>query len=272
MENPTTFPVADLLDDERPMYEILMATLRYEADTDLKAAKLADDIKFFFRVENRKNGGCDLMELWSLVLEMAQHIPSDHPWQDSLAQGLHLVRHEKSVLPGCDPAVWEDLPYLDLRMRELWNEDPSDGNIEEEIRKGEFSEWKNLNSFAARFTNPSYLSFILLGHWQIRLGLESTPTKGAAQECRLWVACEWFLRSAEIIYQEYVCTVEDPSPAYSTGPLCDEDIPQFGPARWNFWKKRLAELSAQAEELKLGSSIVERMSKAIEKMEAVERA
>ena len=90
---------AELIDYERPMFDIFKATLRYPVTTEEKATKLADDIAFFFR-SREKN--VDLGEMtwrvWSLLLDIASAIPAGHPWQDSLLQALENLQQRGDTL------------------------------------------------------------------------------------------------------------------------------------------------------------------------------
>ena len=64
-------------------------------------------------------------------------------------------------------------------------------------------------------------------------------------ECRLWVASEWIIHCARLIFQDLASEEElDEHAARSlrTGSLCDQ-IPPMSVERWDYWKKRFSELS-----------------------------
>lgn len=100
-------------DYERPAAKIFKATLEYEADTALIAAKLADDIQFVCRAEDRhtasqvgeeadpaeKNSGF-LHWVWMLVVDIARMAPPDHPLQDALVLALNILRQKEEIAPG----------------------------------------------------------------------------------------------------------------------------------------------------------------------------
>ena len=77
---------AGLSDHERPLFNILKATLSYPATPEAQGAKLAEDIRF---VCAARDDGCDvgaiLMQLWHQVIDIASCVPPNHPWQISLA-------------------------------------------------------------------------------------------------------------------------------------------------------------------------------------------
>ncbi|KAI0100921.1 hypothetical protein GGR51DRAFT_563801 [Nemania sp. FL0031] len=246
---------------DRAIFNILKASLEYTASTEIKSAKLAQDINFIVSAENRDDGIPHILHyIWSLILEISQCIPSEHPWQDSLLQAIAGLRQQDGIVPGTTVSPWKELPYLQLVIREHWI-----GPMEN--TEDEFARWQNLNSFVARLTSSSSTPGPSLPIWQLREALEEPPTKGLAQECRLWVACEWIIRCSGIIYRHMNLRRRDKR-ALGTGSLC-RGVRHFRIDRWNFWKKRLAEITADAENLELGNAILERISHAIRTMEAV---
>ncbi|KAI1497566.1 hypothetical protein F5X99DRAFT_396471 [Biscogniauxia marginata] len=258
----------DFPDFMRAIFNILRATLQYPADnTKLTAAKLAEDIKFVCQAEDRSGGiGGVILFTWMVVIEISQYVPPNHPWQDCLVQAVENLHQQEDAVPGERVCLWKELPDLSLAMRELWL-DLAEGD--EESTKGDFARWKNQNSFAARLTSESYGPWLNFPIWQLRTALEEPPARGPAQECRVWVACEWILRCAEPIYDD-MREGGRPDRARGTGSLCGGDIPDLGLERWEFWKKRFREIAADAENLKLESAIVERISDTLKRMDAVE--
>ncbi|KAI0006249.1 hypothetical protein F4779DRAFT_597146 [Xylariaceae sp. FL0662B] len=256
----------------RVIFNLLKATLQYPtANPRLTAAKLADDINFICQAEDRPGGIPNvILWVWSEVIDLATCIPPDHPWQDALVQAVENLRQREGAVPG-GPLLWEHLPDLALRMRESWD-DPAATNIE--VEKREYDQWKYLNSFAARLTTPSFFPWFAFPIWQLRTALEEPPVKGAIQECRVWVACEWIIRCGKVILDEMRLSLSEGNEsgnALLTGSLCGDDISQLGDERWDFWKKRLGEIAADAENLKLESAIVERISDTLKIMDAVQK-
>lgn len=91
-------------------------------------------------------------------------------------------------------------------------------------------------------------------------------------ECRLWVASEWIIRCAGIIF-EYITSGEDldesMARAHKGGSLCDSISPH-SLERWNFWKTRFSKIRADAGVLELEDSVLQRISDALESMDAVD--
>lgn len=135
----------------------------------------------------------------------------------------------------------------------------------------EFAKWKNLNAFVARLTSTDFAPWLTLPIWQLRMALEESPVKGSAMECRVWVASEWILRCANLIFHDLNSKEElDESTARSlrTGPLCDGK-PPLSVERWKFWKKRFSELATDPDSLGLDSATTERISDVLKSMNAV---
>ncbi|KAI0390910.1 hypothetical protein F5Y17DRAFT_461341 [Xylariaceae sp. FL0594] len=248
------------------IFNLLAATLEYDAGTDLKSAKLAEDINFV--AAGTDNNA--LWYAWSLVIQMSRHIPPDHPFQDCLVQAVGLLRQAEGEVPGWFESAWKELPGLGMELREEFHE-PDVGPPGEELVEGEFARWKNQSSFTARISTSEFFPWFNLPVWSLRSALETPLTAGPIAECYLWVATEWLTRCTGIIYKPMSENKEDDR-GMQIGPLCGDPgtIPDIGIERWNFWKKRLTDIPTEADELKLGSGIIHRMSDMVKRMEAVE--
>ena len=91
----------DLTDRERPMFNVLRATLQYPTNPQAKREKLVDDIIFFCK--SRKEGidvSVILWELWAVIVEIVYEIPSGHSWQEILIQSLNSLRQRDDIVPG----------------------------------------------------------------------------------------------------------------------------------------------------------------------------
>lgn len=129
--------------------------------------------------------------------------------------------------------------------------------------------WKNQNSFVARLTTQEFCPWVDFSICAIRGALEEKPVEEPARQMRLWVACEWIIRCSEVIRHFLAVAERQEDPMLAIGELCPKDMQQLSLERWEFWKKRLQELSTDAEKLELNEENAERMSEALKKMETV---
>ncbi|KAI1758785.1 hypothetical protein GGR53DRAFT_515895 [Hypoxylon sp. FL1150] len=260
----------DLTNSERPMFNVLKATLQYPANPQAKAIKFAHDINFFY--ESSDEDIEILWDAWYLVLDIAASIPSGHQWQDSLLQSLDILqKRDKPTFKHDGSPIWKDLPYFGEAVREKWFDPAGSGEDSEELRKL-LSRWKNLNSFIARLARNGILPGIMYPIWQLRKALEEPPIRGPALECQIWVASEWILNYADSIFEEMNCkdeVDEDTARILRGGSLYKGKSP-LSLERWSFWKNRFSELSANATSLGLDSAITTRISEALKSMDDIE--
>lgn len=113
----------------RAILNLLKATIQYPADTNVKAAKLADEIKFICQAAYGRGDsvGGVLLYVWWMIIEISQCIPPDHPWQDCLVEAIWCLRQQEGTVPSMGACLWRDLPNLSVLMRKLWN-DPAEGS------------------------------------------------------------------------------------------------------------------------------------------------
>ncbi|KAH8197386.1 hypothetical protein TruAng_008445 [Truncatella angustata] len=266
---------SDLSEAEAPIFNVLRATLQYPADPQLKGVKLADDLSFFFKAEGTAEIGWDV---WRVFIEVVSCIPHNHSWQESLLHALnHLRQRDTPVSDSPDehvntqvPALWKELPYLAWTMREQWN-DPFD--IGEGLPE-KISQWKNLNSFVARLTSAGFAPWLTFPIWQLREALETPPVKGAQMDCRLWVASEWVVHCAGLLFEISNSKEEfdnDTTRALQPGSLYnDAQIKVWSAERWSLWKKRFSEIIEEAETLNLDTTTTDHISEAQKSMAKVD--
>ena len=76
-------------------------------------------------------------------------------------------------------------------------------------------------------------------------------------ECRLWVASEWIISCADLIFKDMSSEEaldEATARALKTGSLCDGIQPR-SVERWEFWKKRFSELATDYDSLHSNDAI-----------------
>ncbi|KAI0105630.1 hypothetical protein F4776DRAFT_474283 [Hypoxylon sp. NC0597] len=255
---------------ERPIFNVLKATLQYPGNQQAKIEKLTNDIIFFCKSSSYGSG--ILWNVWSVVIEIILYIPPDHPWQECFIQCLSSLRQRDDTISSYDQPSqtdlpWADLPNLSYCMREKWL-DPTDDDeaLDEEVAK-----WKNLNSFVARVTATGFAPWLTFPFWQLRTALEEPPVKGLAMNCRLWVACEWVIHCAGIISEEMNSIKDlDESLARSlSGGSLYDGKELLGTERWEFWKRRFSEINADAGKLGLDTAVTKKVVDALKKMDEI---
>lgn len=102
---------ADFLDYKRPIFDVLKATLQYPIRPDAKATRLADGMVFIITYRTEGVAFCAITwRVWSLLLEIVGCVPPDHPWQDSLVQGLDSLRQREAGLQEGSQVSFADAP------------------------------------------------------------------------------------------------------------------------------------------------------------------
>lgn len=92
-------------------------------------------------------------------------------------------------------------------------------------------------------------------------------------DCQVWVATEWIIQCANILF-EFFCSKEEldeaATRAFRTGSLCDDNkVPILSIERWNFWKERFSDIAADADNLGLDSTTTARIPDALKRMDEV---
>ncbi|KAI0481335.1 hypothetical protein GGR56DRAFT_629840 [Xylariaceae sp. FL0804] len=253
-------------DYQLPLFGLLRATLEYPAATELKAAKLAEDVKFICQAGEQPEDGSKtngrsgkLWDVWEVLFAMARLTPPNHPWQDCMVLALDRLRRQEGRATGMGDQVWKDLPELHLFLCDIW--DDLDPEMADE-------QWKNQHSFTARISSPEFALGLNFGMYALREALEEP--RGNWSERDVWVVCEWLIRCPGVFFQEMVTDVDE-SHFGGKGSLCPADTPAFSVKRWEFWRKQLGQIAADAEKLELSNATVERIPEAIASMDAAEK-
>ncbi|KAI1172044.1 hypothetical protein F4777DRAFT_23646 [Nemania sp. FL0916] len=255
-----------LNDTEKPMFDVLKASLSYPTTDHELANRLADDIVYFCRsaIGDDVYGGI-LTNAWVLIFDMICCIPSDHAWQDCWVNAIKELKG-RETLPARNSdsydLQWEDLPCffieLDTHMNRVYEKD---------------IEYQNLNSFVARLYATDVLRDDKFPFAAIRDALERAG--GESQDPLLWVASEWLIRCAYHIYESMKFPTPEKRGWWSLGKaFADKDgVAPFSVERWNLWKERISEereklLSSKSE---TAPALAKRLEEALQKMREAEQ-
>lgn len=124
-------PTEESLKDDvgRAIFQVLGNNLRSSVDSPAKASKIADDIgDLCYSLGSTEKPSRVLWEFFLVLTAMVEDIPSDHPWQDVLANAVDLLRKRRGAVGGSradtENCQWKDLPGLQLLLSDIWS-----GNI-----------------------------------------------------------------------------------------------------------------------------------------------
>ncbi|KAI0405267.1 hypothetical protein F4802DRAFT_614939 [Xylaria palmicola] len=241
----------ELKEDEKPMFDVLKASLYYPTTANVLPRRLADDIVFFCDsadVEDVYEG--ILTIAWYLIFDMICYIPSDHLWD-----------HDTYELS------WQELPCFSMQL---------DAHMDRVREKD--TEFQNLNSFAARLSATDVVGSDRYPLVELRYALEESVDKSS--DHLLWVASEWLIRCADQIYgvMHEVLQLPERRGWWTPGKAFEEKdgVTPFSIGRWNLWKERLSEekrrlLSSSNSETGI-PDLVERLHRALQKMNEAEWA
>lgn len=131
-------------------------------------------------------------------------------------------------------------------------------------------EWISINSFAARMYGASLQSWVNLGIWELRSGLEETPEdRPNAKDTRIATASEWIMHAGKELYtqgQQVQKLDAMEQRALKPGSLLKIEQSGLSNERWRFWRERIGVLGAGA-----GSGAAkEKAQKAMETMKEIE--
>jgi hypothetical protein len=131
-------------------------------------------------------------------------------------------------------------------------------------------EWISLNSFAARIYGASLQSWVNLGIWELRSGLEEPPEdRPNAKDTRIATAYEWIVHAGKELYangQQVQKLDAMEQRALKPGSLLKMEAAGLSKERWRFWRERMGVLGAGA-----GSGAAkEKAQKAVDMMKEIE--
>ncbi|KAK5995193.1 hypothetical protein PT974_03591 [Cladobotryum mycophilum] len=206
---------------------------------------------------------------WTFILNVVKKIPIDDErlqFLVSVVGKLKTKSRQTVEIWGSNTNVWKDLPLFGAVAREAWNGIPEFNGTEQDTLR--IAEWISLNSFAARIVGESIQPWTNFGLWELRDGLEQPLSSAIAKETYLTTTSEWLTHAGKVLHEEGKKVVqldEHDLRALASGKLF-KGKPGFSDERWNFWRQRLEELSAEAGH----GEVVTRTEKAIEVMNGIQ--
>ncbi|KAF4416412.1 hypothetical protein F53441_14548, partial [Fusarium austroafricanum] len=252
---------------EHAILNMLKGALDYPAPIEARASKIASDIRFCCtQKDSDTHVSIVLACTWDVLIQLVICIPPNHEWHQCLVQSLATIRKWEGTADEDDPSDgdWSNLPQLSIRVREHCEYKPRES--EEALSDTEsLAEWKSFTAFISRLVNSGYTELIYLALWEISGALESIPTKHTAlMNCQVWAVTEWILQCSQFLMKEMTPTEgQTETIRKAPGPLFGKDLPPQSLQRWDFWKKRLIEISNESEALGVETEIKLRIEKAL---------
>ncbi|OAQ73879.1 hypothetical protein VFPPC_15373 [Pochonia chlamydosporia 170] len=270
-----TIDVASLNKDSAPEHEskiisILSNAINTLPPTELSAETTAGEIDALYPSDSSAAEDF-LWSFWTLIVSVAKKIPADDPRQQLLVTTiakLKAKRDEEVEMWGQKTRVWSELPMLGPVMRDEWNLSPDFDGSEKD--NATIQEWISLNSFAARLYGASLQSWVNLGIWELRSGLEEPPEdRPNAKETRVATAYEWITHAGKELHangQQVQQLDAMEQRALKPGSLLKIEASGLSNERWRFWRERIGVLGAGA-----GSGAAkEKAQRAVEVMKDLE--
>lgn len=117
-----------------------------------------------------------------------------------------------------------------------------------EADKARVQEWISLNAFAARILGAKIQSWMNFAIWELRAGLEEPLTSASAKDLHLATASAWLTHAGKALHTEAALGVkpEGQEAKILQGGSLIKEVTGNTTERWQFWKKRLAELAPEA--------------------------
>ncbi|KAL2255392.1 hypothetical protein VTK26DRAFT_3466 [Humicola hyalothermophila] len=255
---------------EVEIVRILDGALNSSGDSVTAAAKLAGDLRQFFRLSESERDASELLwKLWMILLEAVRIVPTENPGHAALVGAVKRLRSQGGPVIGLEGCTlqWADLPHLREYIFDKWYGELATELLGTYKRAGtdqipakiprtwtttlqrRWTRGESSTSFASQLLSDDYMALILLPYWEIRASLETPPPKDAAVfECKLWVATEWLTRCAQLLHKDLGSAPpegldEEEQANIAPGPLCAGVYPQ-SLERWNFWRSRLSEIAS----------------------------
>lgn len=263
------------------------------SDSQAKSRAIENSTVYFCTSAGSRKESQDVMWRFSMVVvAIIWQIPHDHLYQDILTDAVISLRKrtEPNAKFGTGETFWDDwesLPELFMLIADMrqgtgptWRihsmnvlltivllTDPIACH-EEQAPREKIINFQRLTSFTARLTGAGYTKWINWPVDELSHALGASREKGMAFDCRLWIATEWLLRSADVIYIALSESGKDLE-LQDTWKV----LRQMGPAlqKWQAWKQRLVELKENWDEWEFKETTLERIKQAIQEMDTVEQ-
>ena len=194
-----------------------------------------------------------IWNFWITVINLAQQIPHDHPYQGKMVRLLAAIKRlPRPITPEAEQmeqltskVFWTDLPIFGVQVCETWSEGPwekQEGHHPSNLGKGPLpsDQWTNLNAFIARIMASSVNRFDFYPLKVLRHCLEQRR-KLIDLEANLPAATMWIIYAGAWIYRSSLLErIDDVTPKYEPGKeYLRKFATMFSKDRWDFWKERL---------------------------------
>jgi hypothetical protein len=84
---------------QREIFDTFTTSLYSKGNSQAHAKTIADAIhRLCHATESEDHVGNILWNLWSVLIDIVQRIPPDHPWQETLVRALDNLRHRNGVV------------------------------------------------------------------------------------------------------------------------------------------------------------------------------
>lgn len=263
------------------------------SDSQAKSRAIENSTIYLCTSVGSRKESQDVMRRFSkVVVAIIWQIPHDHVYQDILTDAVISLRKwtEPIAKFGRGETFWDDwesLPELFMFISDMRQGAKPRWRIYlmnvlltiilltdliacfgDQAPPEKITNFQRLTSFTARLTGAGYTKWMNWPALDLSHALGTSHKKGMAFDCRLWIATEWILHSADAIYIALIDWKEDLELQRTW-----EVLRPIGPAlqKWQAWRQRLVEFKENWDEWESKETTLERVNQAIQEMETVEQ-